>query len=145
MTDEVPSSGLKWGKGISPRQAFTNARLQAPTGAPCPLSNPFTELAAAHESEPGTKRQCRESTSVGPLQGVERERFCVVKLATSPPWDDPEVIMAHGLLVAGWLLGTFCTSGYASGSSRWWVKVKCPDWKRANGERWRLFEKPEAT
>jgi bifunctional non-homologous end joining protein LigD len=36
-------------------------------------------------------------------------------------------------------------SGYASGSSRWWVKVKCPDWKRANGERWRLFEKPEAT
>jgi ATP-dependent DNA ligase len=34
-------------------------------------------------------------------------------------------------------------SGYASGSSRWWVKVKCPDWKRANGERWRVFEKPE--
>jgi hypothetical protein len=30
-------------------------------------------------------------------------------------------------------------SGYASGSSRWWVKVKCPEWKRANSERWRVF------
>jgi ATP-dependent DNA ligase len=28
-------------------------------------------------------------------------------------------------------------SGYASGSSRWWVNVKCPQWKRANSERWR--------
>jgi ATP-dependent DNA ligase len=26
-------------------------------------------------------------------------------------------------------------SGYASGSSSWWVKVKCPHWKRANSER----------
>ena len=33
-------------------------------------------------------------------------------------------------------------SGYASGSSRWWVKVKYPEWKRANSERWRVFEKP---
>ena len=22
-------------------------------------------------------------------------------------------------------------SGYASGASRWWIKVKCPHWKRA--------------
>ena len=33
-------------------------------------------------------------------------------------------------------------SGYGSGPSRHWVKVKCPDWKRANDERWREFEKP---
>ena len=33
-------------------------------------------------------------------------------------------------------------SGYASGASRWWVKVKCPHWKLANSERWRVFEKP---
>jgi ATP-dependent DNA ligase len=36
-------------------------------------------------------------------------------------------------------------SGYASGLSRWWVKVRCSNWKRANGERWRVFEKPGAT
>jgi bifunctional non-homologous end joining protein LigD len=36
-------------------------------------------------------------------------------------------------------------SGYASGSSRWWVKVKCPELKRANSKRWRLLEKPEPT
>jgi len=39
-------------------------------------------------------------------------------------------------------------SAYASGPSRHWVKVKCPDWKRANAERWRVFEhnaKPELT
>jgi ATP-dependent DNA ligase len=36
-------------------------------------------------------------------------------------------------------------SGYASGSNRWWVKVKCSNWERANGERWRVFEKPGAT
>ena len=32
-------------------------------------------------------------------------------------------------------------TGYASGSSRHWVKTKCLDWKRENGERWRVFEK----
>jgi ATP-dependent DNA ligase len=32
------------------------------------------------------------------------------------------------------------TSGYTSGASRHWVKVKCPDWKRANAHRHRLFE-----
>jgi len=35
-------------------------------------------------------------------------------------------------------------TGYASGASRWWVKVKGPHWKRANSERWRVFEKPDA-
>ena len=34
------------------------------------------------------------------------------------------------------------TSGYASGSSRHWVKTKCPDWKRDNAERGKLFEAP---
>ena len=32
------------------------------------------------------------------------------------------------------------TSRYASGPSRNWVKVKCPDWKRNNQERFSLFE-----
>ena len=32
------------------------------------------------------------------------------------------------------------TSGYSSGPSRHWVKSECADWKRANGERWRVFE-----
>ena len=39
-------------------------------------------------------------------------------------------------------------SRYASGPSRNWVKTKCPDWKRINAERWRIFEdptKPEPT
>jgi ATP-dependent DNA ligase len=39
-------------------------------------------------------------------------------------------------------------SGYTSGPSRHWVKVKCPDWKRDNSERHRMFEesrKPELT
>jgi bifunctional non-homologous end joining protein LigD len=31
-------------------------------------------------------------------------------------------------------------SRYSSGSSRNWVKVKCPDWKRINVERHKLFE-----
>jgi bifunctional non-homologous end joining protein LigD len=31
-------------------------------------------------------------------------------------------------------------SRYASGPSRNWVKVKCPDWKRANENRGELFE-----
>jgi len=30
------------------------------------------------------------------------------------------------------------------GQPMWWVKVKCPYWKRANSERWRVFEKPDA-
>jgi hypothetical protein len=39
-------------------------------------------------------------------------------------------------------------SRYASGPSRNWVKTKCPDWRRINAERWRIFEgptKPEPT
>ncbi len=39
-------------------------------------------------------------------------------------------------------------SRYASGPSRNWVKTKCPDWRRINAERWRIFEgptKPELT
>ena len=39
-------------------------------------------------------------------------------------------------------------SRYSSGPSRHWQKVKCPDWKRINAERWRIFEgptKPELT
>ena len=32
------------------------------------------------------------------------------------------------------------SSRYASGPSRNWVKVKCPDWKRDNAERFRMFE-----
>ena len=39
-------------------------------------------------------------------------------------------------------------SRYASGPSRNWVKVKCPNWKRDNAERHKLFEiprKPELT
>ena len=31
-------------------------------------------------------------------------------------------------------------SHYSSGPSRHWVKAKCPDWKRINAERWRVFE-----
>ena len=33
-------------------------------------------------------------------------------------------------------------SGYSSGPSRHWVKVKCPDWKRINVQRHKLFEGP---
>jgi ATP-dependent DNA ligase len=36
-------------------------------------------------------------------------------------------------------------SGYASGPSRHWVKSKCPDWKRDNAERWKIFNQPEQT
>ena len=32
------------------------------------------------------------------------------------------------------------SSRYSSGPSRNWVKVKCPQWKRINTERYRLFE-----
>jgi len=31
-------------------------------------------------------------------------------------------------------------SRYVSGPSRYWTKTKCPDWKRVNAERHRLFE-----
>ena len=34
------------------------------------------------------------------------------------------------------------SSRYSSGPSRNWVKTKCPAWKRANSERWRIFEGP---
>jgi bifunctional non-homologous end joining protein LigD len=34
------------------------------------------------------------------------------------------------------------SSRYVSGPSRTWIKVKCPDWKRANAERGKLFEGP---
>jgi bifunctional non-homologous end joining protein LigD len=40
------------------------------------------------------------------------------------------------------------SSRYSSGPSRNWVKTKCPQWKRINAERWRIFEgptKPELT
>ena len=30
-------------------------------------------------------------------------------------------------------------TGYSSGHSRHWVKTKCPDWKRDNAERHKLF------
>jgi len=33
-------------------------------------------------------------------------------------------------------------SGYVSGPWRHWVKTKCPNWKRENAERHRLFEQP---
>jgi hypothetical protein len=33
-------------------------------------------------------------------------------------------------------------AGYISGLSRHWVKTKCPDWKRDNAERWRIFNQP---
>jgi bifunctional non-homologous end joining protein LigD len=33
-------------------------------------------------------------------------------------------------------------SRYSSGPSRNWVKTKCPNWKRINAERWRIFEGP---
>jgi len=33
-------------------------------------------------------------------------------------------------------------SGYISGPWRHWVKTKCPNWKRENAERHRLFEQP---
>jgi hypothetical protein len=36
-------------------------------------------------------------------------------------------------------------AGYTSGLSRHWVKTKCPDWKRDNAERWRIFNQPEQT
>ena len=39
-------------------------------------------------------------------------------------------------------------SRYSSGPSRHWVKAKCPEWRRINAERWRIFEgprKPELT
>jgi hypothetical protein len=32
------------------------------------------------------------------------------------------------------------SSRYVSGPSRNWVKTKCPDWKRVNAERGKLFE-----
>lgn len=31
------------------------------------------------------------------------------------------------------------SSRYVSGPSRHWVKVKCPNWKRDHGRRWRAF------
>jgi hypothetical protein len=34
------------------------------------------------------------------------------------------------------------SSCYSSGPRRYWVKVKCPGWKRINAERWRIFEGP---
>ena len=36
-------------------------------------------------------------------------------------------------------------SRYSSGPSRHWVKVKCPNWKRDNAERWKIFNQPEHT
>jgi hypothetical protein len=36
-------------------------------------------------------------------------------------------------------------SGYASGPSRHGVKTKCPDRKRDNAERWKIFNQPEQT
>src|SRR5262245_1524501 len=35
------------------------------------------------------------------------------------------------------------SSRYASGPSRNWTKTKCPDWKRDNAERYRVFEHPK--
>ena len=34
-------------------------------------------------------------------------------------------------------------SRYSSGPSRNWVKSKCPEWRRINAERWRIFEGPK--
>lgn len=35
------------------------------------------------------------------------------------------------------------SSRYVSGPSRHWTKSKCPNWKRDNAERYRLFETPK--
>jgi hypothetical protein len=35
------------------------------------------------------------------------------------------------------------SSRYMSGPSRHWTKSRCPDWKRDNAERYRLFEPPK--
>ena len=43
------------------------------------------------------------------------------------------------------VVGKRLASHYSSGPSRHWVKVKCPDWKRDNAERWRIFNQPEQT
>jgi hypothetical protein len=34
------------------------------------------------------------------------------------------------------------SSRYMSGPSRLWTKSKCPDWRRDNANRYKLFEKP---
>jgi hypothetical protein len=31
-------------------------------------------------------------------------------------------------------------SRYTSGECRGWLKVKYPEWKKRNAERWRMFE-----
>jgi bifunctional non-homologous end joining protein LigD len=33
------------------------------------------------------------------------------------------------------------TASYRSGTQSGWIKVKCPSWREANKERWRLFER----
>jgi hypothetical protein len=38
--------------------------------------------------------------------------------------------------------GKRLASRYSSRPSRNWVKTKCPNWKRINAERWRIFEGP---
>ena len=35
------------------------------------------------------------------------------------------------------------SSRYVSGPSRHWIKTKCPNWKRANVNRGKLFERPQ--
>jgi ATP-dependent DNA ligase len=41
------------------------------------------------------------------------------------------------------IVGKRLSSRYVSGPSRNWTKSKCPQWKRDNAERYRLFEPPK--
>jgi bifunctional non-homologous end joining protein LigD len=69
------------------------------------------------------------------------ERSKIGCLQHSEPFTDGEALFAEcdGRGLEG-IVAKHVNSVYRSGRSTSWVKVKCPAWREANRERWRLFE-----
>jgi bifunctional non-homologous end joining protein LigD len=79
------------------------------------------------------RQRLEDQLAVLPRDGVLRysERF-----------DDPHRLLAaaHDLGLEG-VVSKRCDAPYRSGRRPEWVKIKTDSWRRANRERWRLFEK----
>ena len=72
---------------------------------------------------------------------LRKSRVPTVKLVESFPIGS--VLLDHcDRLGLDGIVSKRLASRYASGPSRSWVKTKCPQWRRANADRHKLFEKP---
>jgi bifunctional non-homologous end joining protein LigD len=65
------------------------------------------------------------------------------RLAYSKPFTDGATLLAAADRIGfEGIVSKKASMPYRSGPRCDWIKVKCPSWREANRERWRLFERP---